>query len=162
MPDEDTAALPIYAMPGHVIRRLQQVAVSLFVEEMEGAGIELTAVQFAALVAIDAYPLIDQSTLGKIIAYDRTTIGGVIDRLEDRGLVRRVVTRENKRIRQLIIEPSGQELLGRSRPVAERVQERLLDPLTGPERDAFMTLSGKILDAYNDLSRAPLRPMNRR
>ena len=157
MDDQGGRTLPIYSMPGHVIRRLQQVAVSLFVDEMQIAGTDLTPVQFAALVAIDACPNIVQSALGNMIAYDRTTIGGVIDRLENKGLVRRVVTRENRRIRQLLIETEGVALLKRAGPIVDNVQRRILGPLGEKERLAFVELTGKILEAHNELSRAPLR-----
>ena len=42
----------IYQMAGHLIRRLQQISVSVFTEHMRAAGYDLTPVQFAALSAI--------------------------------------------------------------------------------------------------------------
>ena len=42
---------PLDALPGHYIRRLQQIAVALFLEETAEFGI--TPVQFAALQAVD-------------------------------------------------------------------------------------------------------------
>ena len=40
----------LHAMPGHLIRRAQQIAVAIFMEEC--AEFDLTPVQYAALVAI--------------------------------------------------------------------------------------------------------------
>jgi DNA-binding MarR family transcriptional regulator len=154
--------LPIYKMPGHLIRRLQQVSVSLFVEEMQNADIDLTPVQFAALSAIRVYPRIDQATLGGVIAYDRTTIGGVIDRLEEKGLVRRTVSRENRRVRQLVIEPEGERLYLRIKPIVARIQSRIISPLNATERDQFMRIMLKLADVHNEQSRAPLRPVSAR
>src|SRR4029434_2712188 len=73
-------------MPGHLARRFQQIAVAVFLAEVEGAGFDLTPVQYAALAAIKLNPGIDQVTLAGLIAYDRTTITGVVDRLGRRGL----------------------------------------------------------------------------
>lgn len=81
--------LDLHDMPGHLIRRLNQVSVSLFMEEATKAGYDLTPVQFAALSAIEAYPGADQATISGVIAYDRVTIGGVVDRLTQKGFVRR-------------------------------------------------------------------------
>ena len=75
------------ALPGHYIRRLQQIAVAIFLEETAGFGI--TPVQFAALSAVAQQPQIDQRSLARTIGFDTSTIGGVIDRLEARGLVQR-------------------------------------------------------------------------
>ncbi len=68
-------------MPGHLARRFQQIAVAVFLAEVEDAGFDLTPVQYAALAAISTNPGIDQVTLAGLIAYDRTTITGVVDRL---------------------------------------------------------------------------------
>lgn len=50
-------------MPGHLARRFQQIAVAVFLAEVEAAGFDLTPVQYAALAAIAANPSIDQITL---------------------------------------------------------------------------------------------------
>src|SRR5262245_22483790 len=68
-------------MPGHLVRRFQQIAVAVFLSEVEGASFDLTPVQYAALAAISTSPGLDQVTLAGVIAYDRTTITGVVDRL---------------------------------------------------------------------------------
>ncbi|MCA0451745.1 MAG: MarR family transcriptional regulator, partial [Proteobacteria bacterium] len=81
--------------PGHLARRFQQIAVSVFMAEAEAAGYDLTPVQYAALAAVAANKGIDQATLAGLIAYDRTTIGGVVDRLEQKGLVSRRVSKED-------------------------------------------------------------------
>ncbi len=82
--DESAALKPLFvhSMPGHLVRRLQQVAVRLF---SEGVGAELTPVQFASLCAISDRPQIGQAALAALIGYDRATIGGVIDRLEQKA-----------------------------------------------------------------------------
>ena len=72
-------------MPGHLIRRLHQISVSVFTSQAAGAGFDVTPVQFAALSTIEAYPAIDQAGLARLIAYDRVTIGGVVDRLVQKG-----------------------------------------------------------------------------
>ena len=43
-------------MPGHLARRFQQIAVAVFLAEVEGAGYDLTPVQYVALAAVSAKP----------------------------------------------------------------------------------------------------------
>jgi MarR family transcriptional regulator, temperature-dependent positive regulator of motility len=148
----------LYCIPGHLIRRLQQVAVSLFHECTEPAGVEITPVQYAALRAVEAYPEIDQATLAGVIAYDRATIGGVIDRLESKGLVRRTHSPADRRVRLLVIEPAGMRLLKKLGPLVSEVQARILDPLEPAERAEFTRLLIKVVDANNRFSRSPLKP----
>ena len=70
--------------PGHLIRRAQQIAVAIFMDEC--AGFDLTPVQYAALAAIAANRDIDATRLSYLVALDRSTIGTVLERLEAKGL----------------------------------------------------------------------------
>jgi MarR family transcriptional regulator, temperature-dependent positive regulator of motility len=149
----------IHCQPGHLIRRLQQAAVSLFHDAARSSGLEITPVQYAALRAIETYPKIDQATLAGVIAYDRATIGGVADRLESKGLVRRTLSPGDRRVRLLAIEAAGSRLLKKLEPTVRDVQDRILEPLTPEERAEFLRLLVKLADANNVHSRAPLRPI---
>jgi len=144
-------------MPGHLARRFQQIAVAVFLAEVEGAGFDLTPVQYAALTAISANPGIDQVTLAGLIAYDRTTITGVIDRLAQKGLVVRLESSRDRRARELTITDAGQRTLRDITPAVAAAQRTLLRGLTATEAKELMRLLQKAIAAGNELSRAPLR-----
>ena len=133
------------AMAGHLIRRLHQQSTQVFQAQTQAAGFELTSVQFAALDAIEQQPGIDQASLATTISFDRATIGGVIDRLESKGLVQRVVSAQDRRARQLHLTPDGERLLASIRPVVEALQAEILAPLSRAERAAFVALAHKAL-----------------
>src|SRR6202048_3120855 len=99
----------VYAAPGYLFRRMQQIAVAIFVEECRAH--DLTPVQYAALVAIHTHPGIDATRLSAVIAFDRSTLGNVIERLETKSLVERKPAREDKRINVLYLTQSGAALL---------------------------------------------------
>lgn len=132
-------------MAGHLIRRLHQQSTHVFQAQTQAAGLELTAVQFAALDAIAGQPGIDQAGLAARIAFDRATIGGVIDRLEAKGLVQRRVDAQDRRARLLQLTPAGKRLLAACRPVVEALQADILAPLSRAERSAFLALARKAL-----------------
>jgi DNA-binding MarR family transcriptional regulator len=132
-------------MAGHLIRRLHQQSTQVFQARSQAAGFDLTSVQFAALDAIAQQPGIDQAGLAATISFDRPTIGGVIDRLEHKGLVRRVVGAHDRRARQLHLTPAGRKLLAAARPVVEALQADILAALSPAERAAFVTLAHKAL-----------------
>ncbi|MDH4053100.1 MAG: MarR family transcriptional regulator, partial [Rubrivivax sp.] len=98
-------------MAGHLIRRLHQQSTQIFQAHTQAAGFGLTPVQFAALDAMAQQPGIDQASLAATISFDRATIGGVIDRLEHKGLVQRVVSAQDRRARRLHLTPAGDHLL---------------------------------------------------
>ena len=149
-----TAELPDLAMlPGHYIRRLQQIAVAIFLQETESHGV--TPVQFAAIHTIGKIPGIDQRTLARTIGFDTSTIAGVIDRLESRGLVQRDASSEDRRVRLLSLTPEGQTRLQALAPGVLRAQQRMLEPLGPAQRDEFMRMLRMVVTANNEMSRAP-------
>ena len=132
-------------MAGHLIRRLHQQSMQVFQNQAQAAGFDLTPVQFAALDTIAQQPGIDQASLAAAICFDRATIGGVVDRLERKGLVQRVVSAQDRRARQLHLTPEGGQLLADCRPVVAAFQVDILALLSPAERDAFLALAQKAL-----------------
>ncbi|MCO5134727.1 MAG: MarR family transcriptional regulator [Phyllobacteriaceae bacterium] len=150
--------MEIYEMPGHLIRRMQQIAVSIFADRISNAGYDLTPVQFACLNALEAHPGVDQATLAGLIAYDRVTIGGVVDRLEAKGLVTRTVNKNDRRSRVLKLTAAGAGLLSDTRQVVRQTQADILQGLSGKEAATFVELLQKAVSAAEGESRAPFRP----
>ncbi|MBR0901534.1 MarR family winged helix-turn-helix transcriptional regulator [Bradyrhizobium liaoningense] len=144
-------------MPGHLARRFQQIAVAVFLAEVGDAGFDLTPVQYAALATIKANAGLDQVTLAGLIAYDRTTITGVVDRLVQKGLVERRASSRDRRARELEITDEGRRTLRRITPAVESAQRVLLRGLSAKEGEDLMRLLQKAIAAGNELSRAPLR-----
>jgi DNA-binding MarR family transcriptional regulator len=149
--------LEIHRLPGHLIRRLHQISSAVFAERMAAEGYDLTPVQYAALAAIEAEPEIDQATLAGLIAYDRVTIGGAIDRLEQKGLVSRAVSQHDRRARVLRLSPAGAKTLRELRPIIHALQDDILIGLSAAEKETFLRLIAKATEAGNALSRAPLQ-----
>src|SRR3954451_8588934 len=95
----------VYTAPGYLFRRMQQIAVALFVEECK--TFDLTPVQYASLVAIHTHPGIDATRLSAAIAFDRSTLGNVIERLEAKKLIERKPSPNDKRVKLLQLTRSG-------------------------------------------------------
>jgi DNA-binding MarR family transcriptional regulator len=147
----------LHDRPGHLARRFQQIAVAVFHAEVEGAGYDLTPVQYAALASLNLNPGIDQATLAGLIAYDRTTITGVVDRLEQKGLIERRTSSRDRRARVLAVSAAGRRTLEGIEPAVDAAQQVMVRGLTPQEAEELMRLLRKAIDAGNELSRAPLR-----
>jgi DNA-binding MarR family transcriptional regulator len=128
-------------MAGHLIRRLHQQSTLVFVQRTQEAGFDLTPIQFAALDAIANQPGADQATVAEMIAYDRATIGGVIERLEQKGWVRRVVSERDRRARELSLTTEGQYILKALVPVVRGLQDEILQSLGETDRARFLKLA---------------------
>jgi DNA-binding MarR family transcriptional regulator len=145
----------VYLKPGHLIRRAQQIAVSIFLEEC--APVDMTPVQYAALVAVRDNPGIDATRLSALIAFDRSTLGNVLERLESKGLILRTGSPEDKRVKVLSLSPKGKTALKEVEPLARQAQERILAPLAPQDRETFMRMLSQLVELNNDASRVPLR-----
>src|ERR1043165_8519898 len=140
----------IYSRPGHLIRRLQQIAVAIFMEQTAEFGI--TPVQYSALLAVRNHPGIDQTGLMKIIAFDRSTIGDVVKRLEHKRLVPRGSSEARRRTKNLFITPSGKSLLSKVKKAVDDTQNKIVAPLSREERKEFMRMMRKMVLLNNNHS----------
>lgn len=145
----------LYRMLGHLVRRVQQISSVLFAEET--AGFEITSVQFALLFAIQATPDVDATRLSHLVAFDRSTLGDVLERMESKAWMVRSATASDRRVKLLRVTPMGEKLLEQVRPAVERVQERLLAPLSMSDRTTMIRLLAQIAQMHNDVTPAPLR-----
>jgi MarR family transcriptional regulator, lower aerobic nicotinate degradation pathway regulator len=145
----------VYAAPGYLFRRMQQIAVALFMEECR--PFDLTPVQYAALVAIRTHPGIDATRLSAVIAFDRSTLGSVIERLEAKKFVERKPAPEDRRVKLLYLTRSGTLTLREIMPSVERAQARMLQPLKPADRKTLLALLEQLVDLNNEASRVPLR-----
>ena len=137
--------------PGHLVRRLHQICVSIFLSTTAELGI--THIQYGALLAIEYAPGLDQVTLGKMIAADRQTVSVVINRLCERGLVEK--RRKDKRTNALFLTSHARDVMNQMVQCIPAVDDAILAPLSGSERETFMSLLGKLVSENNELSRAP-------
>ena len=157
MPSKSAAVTmdAVYTKPGYLFRRMQQIAVAIFVEECKAH--DLTPVQYAALVAIRTHPGIDATRLSAVIAFDRSTLGSVIERLEAKDYIERKPSREDKRVKLLHLTKAGATLLRDIMPLVDRAQARMLQPLKPADRKALLVLLTQLVDLNNEASRVPLR-----
>lgn len=145
----------LYEKPGHLIRRAQQIAYALFMEECANHGV--TPVQYGSLLAIRERPGLDATRLSAIIAFDRSTLGDVLERLEAKGWISRTPSPNDKRVKRLTLTKAGAALLDAAESAVERCQDRILEPLAPADRAKFMQLLRQLVKLNNELSRAPLR-----
>ncbi len=159
MPDQASVAAGVFDetldMPGHLLRRCQQIAVSIFLTECR--ELDLTPLQFAVLSALEQHESLDQVRLAGFAALDRTTVGVVTRKLEERGLVSRRQSVRDRRSVLIELTAAGHEVLMRALPKVRAAQSRILAPLGPDEQAAFTEMLARIAKVNNAASRAPLR-----
>lgn len=124
-------------IPGHLLRRAQQVHTALFAAEFER---DLTGPQYAALHVLTGHPAISQRELGDRAALDKSTAADLVQRLVGRGWIQRARDTSDGRQRVLALTPDARDAAAGFAPRVAAVQERLLEPLDEAERERFLEL----------------------
>jgi DNA-binding MarR family transcriptional regulator len=143
-----------HSRAGHLIRRTYQISQALFLSETAELG--LTSVQYSALNAIVQLPDLDQASLSGVIALDKTTLVKVLDRLVAKDLITRVRSTTDRRCHVLNATAKGKKIIAEIGPMLDRIQERLLAPLSPDEKVVFLSLLTKLVQVNNIYSRVPL------
>jgi DNA-binding MarR family transcriptional regulator len=143
----------LYGRPGFLIRRAHQIAVSLFLEETGELGI--TNRQYGILRVLKRHPGIDQITVAKLLGLDRSTTGMVLTKLEQDGLIGRVIGVQDRRKRNLQLTVAGERMLARLAEPARRAQLRVLSAFTPDEQKQFLMLLHKFTRTVNASTRVP-------
>jgi MarR family transcriptional regulator, lower aerobic nicotinate degradation pathway regulator len=153
MPADEATAL--WERPGFLVRRLHQISVAIFMDEMD--GIDITPVQFGALSIVEARPGIDQSTLARDLGIDRANVADVVARLVAGGHIVRKPSKTDRRVKTIFITDQGAQHLREANRRFSRVHRRLLQPLSSGERETFLELLMRLIEGNNSLGRAVLR-----
>lgn len=140
----------LQARPGFLIRRLHQLHTALFTEECGAENI--TPIMYSILSALAQSGPVDQTTLSRAIAVDKTNMADVLERLRKRGLIRRRVSSKDKRVRLATLTQEGQELLDRVDDRAERAHQRTIEDLSADQQILFIDLMTHILRAKDQMA----------
>ncbi|NVK18894.1 MAG: MarR family transcriptional regulator [Methylocystaceae bacterium] len=132
-------------MPGHLIRRLHQISTHIFQQKMQESGHEITPVQYATLEALQKNPGIEQAQIASIIGYDRATIGGVIDRLEQKGFIIRNVSKKDRRAREVSLSREGKDIYAETAPIVKALQNDIFGSLNEGEQKKLTALLQKAI-----------------
>lgn len=95
---------------GYLIRRSQIKIFQEFNRHFE--ALEIKPAQFSALEIINRNPGLRQSALANALGVQRTNMVGMLDALQERGLIDRKLSNEDKRSHALFLTRKGQQLLG--------------------------------------------------
>lgn len=139
-----------------MIRRMHQIAVSLFIEET--GKLRVTNRQYGIMFVLSHQPGIDQISVANSLGLDRSTTGMVINKLVKDGLVSRSVDVDDRRRHSLQLTASGRRLLSQLAQPAKKSRRRLLSVFTPRERKVLLRLIGKFIEAFNDTTRIPISP----
>jgi DNA-binding MarR family transcriptional regulator len=93
---------------------------------------------YIVLTALVEQPVRTQAALAQAINADKSRIIGVLDELQERGLIRRQPDDADRRVHLLSLTPAGDRLRRSVEAGIRRREEEVLAVLAPGERDAFL------------------------
>jgi DNA-binding MarR family transcriptional regulator len=122
---------------GHLLHRVRTEMLAAVDREMAAdeqlVAMEVTSAQFIVLAALSMGEMKSASDLCKHISYDAGAMTRMIDRLEEKGLLRRSRCPNDRRLVNLELTEKGSLALPQMRRVAMQVLNRFLDGFTKAE-----------------------------
>jgi DNA-binding MarR family transcriptional regulator len=99
---------------------------------------ELPMWGYIVLTALRDEPMRTQAALARSIGADKTRIIGVLDDLQERGLIEREPDPADRRVRLLRLTAAGRRLQGKVRSAIRKQEESLLGELSAADRSTFL------------------------
>src|SRR5215813_1999231 len=91
--------------------------------------LNVTRSQWWVLAYLSREDGMTQSQLAEELDLGKVAIGGLIDRLEKSGLVRREADATDRRVNRVFLEPKSKQLITRMRKVSHKLNEQILSGL---------------------------------
>ncbi|MBI2755066.1 MAG: winged helix-turn-helix transcriptional regulator [Betaproteobacteria bacterium] len=130
---------PLPELIGYRLRLAQQSVFRDFAASVPG----LSPGRVGMLLLIEANPGVTQSRLAHAVDRDRSTMVGVLDQLEARGLIERRKG-EDRRTNALWLTRPGRNLLARAKRAIAIHERRIASRLSVAERDKLLELLARI------------------
>ena len=127
---------------GFLLAKAYQRACAIFKEEFD--AYDLTPQQFGLLGFLWQEDGLSQAELSSRSQIDRTTMGGLIDRLEKEGLVKRLTHPNDRRAYQVCLTELGKGMQHELSPLAIKTLARFTSPLTADEVATLRQLLQKL------------------
>jgi DNA-binding MarR family transcriptional regulator len=153
-----TARLPaeLVASSAFLLKRLGFAAKQQAMEAYEESG--LTPYHHGILSVLDEGTRETQGAIADALGYDRGQLVGMLDELEERGLVQRQRDPNDRRRQVVRLTAEGKRALGRLRTLSRRLEDDLFRALDEREREQLHALllrvAGTHLPACAEVPRA--------
>lgn len=132
----------IRSLPSWLAGRVAARARGLVAEAIAAEGLKL--MHHAVLAATAEYGPVAQAELGRRLAVDPKDMVGILNHLQEAGLVLRTPDPADRRKNAVTVTAEGEAVLVRCAALAEAANEQLLAPLTAEEQVVLMGLLRRV------------------
>jgi DNA-binding MarR family transcriptional regulator len=128
----------LISSPVFLLKRLGFKAKELHVDAYADAGIH--PYHYAVLATLAEGERETQGAIADSLDYDRGQLVGILDEMEEQGLVERRRDPEDRRRQVVVMTAEGRKALTKMRSLAKRLDDEFLSPLTAEQRQQLQQL----------------------
>ncbi len=142
MDGDDELGPQLGARLGYLLKRAFLELEDLHAEHLAPTGVN--ARELAVMLLLDGHEPESQQQAARRLGVDRTTMVGLLDGLEDKGLVARQADADDRRRNVVGMTEAGQRTLTKARAASDEAERRLLGELSGTEALRLRELLGRV------------------
>ena len=156
-PSPPVTQLPeeLLASATFLLKRLGFAAKERSLKAYEQTG--LHPYHYAILLVLSERSLETQGAIADALGYDRGQLVGLLDELEEQGLVERRRDANDRRRHLVSLTPEGKRTLRRLRALSRQTEDEFLEPLSNDERATLHALLLRLAEKHEPRC-APLAP----
>lgn len=106
--------------------------------------LKLKAVEFSVMVLVDTNPEVNQKQLGQALDVSAPNLAVTLDRMVERGWVRRERSERDRRAQLIRLTPEGQALVRRARKLSQTMEAEALKVLSPAEQALLIELLHRV------------------
>jgi DNA-binding MarR family transcriptional regulator len=129
-----------------LLKRLGYAAKERSMKAYEQTG--LHPYHYAILLVLNERSLETQGAIADALGYDRGQLVGLLDELEERGLVERHRDANDRRRHLVHLTPGGKQTLRQLRAISRQTEDEFLEPLSDAERANLHTLLLRLAEVH--------------
>ncbi|MCA4158211.1 MarR family winged helix-turn-helix transcriptional regulator [Priestia megaterium] len=138
--------MDLHDLTGHLIHRTDVRAMNYFKKKLKPYG--MTPVRWSIISVLDSQKGITQTELAEAIDKKQTTIVEMIYAMEEKGLIKRIYSKRDRRLHYLFLTEKGEELKKILSPLVEDAHLFITRQLSNEENTQLKTLLNKV---YNGI-----------
>jgi MarR family transcriptional regulator, lower aerobic nicotinate degradation pathway regulator len=145
--DVHTAPSRLRTLPSWLLNQTALPAQRIVTDALAGVGARRP--HYAVLAALDEFGPASQAALGRRCGIDRSDMVTLVNELAAAGRLERTPDPDDRRRNVIAITDAGREFLSDLDRVLAGAQDKLLAPLSPPERAELARLLGTVLAAHS-------------
>lgn len=142
--DEANPLGPFGSTVGFLVSQVGAATARLFAESLE--ELQLEPRHFAVLRAIEGAGRCPQQLLSELLRIPASSLVAILDQLEERGIVQRVSSPKDRRVRFVELTAAGAATLLKAAKVAMATERHIGAGFTAAEREQLISMLRRVAD----------------